>query len=700
MVREREPSAGADDDAVEIEWQFDALDLRPVERWLATLPLPPSTGRDLPTVTAQAKPSRRLVDHYLDTEDWRFARAGFVLRTRHRGRHDEATLKDTRPVDAGGLRQRLEVTQSLATGGVADLGPDGPVGRRIHAVAGRRPLRQVLEVRTRRRPFSLRVAGEEIAELALDETAITVTGDERPVRLRRVEVEVPAEVAGEWVEKLEPLVGELRRSCGLQPASLSKFEAGLLALGVSVPGPVDLGPTAVGPDTSVGDLAYAVIRRQLAVLFARESGTRLGENIEDLHDMRVATRRLRAALDLFAQVLPVRSGALRSELAWLADRLGAVRDLDVQLERMDQMTEWTSGWTVQGAGADRAGDSALEHLGRLLETERDGARAALLGALDSARWERLASNLTTLVSRPPVRRPPGFGTPAAAVAFELVESRHRVVLKAARRAVRSGRPGDFHRLRIRCKRLRYSLEFTADLYGGRTEAFTRHLAKVQDSLGQMQDAEVATTRLAALATAGAEVLPPSTVFVMGGVAERYRGEAAALLERMPRRLRVLNGKAWEALAEVMARRQDQTLAVVPVRAVPAAPNEVAGPTGPLAPSDEEPAIGGGTTGAGTITTTAAITETDGTRGGDAPLRRVPDALDSPEPAPDDPAAAPASLPGAAAALAAWPDPAWGPPAAANGGSGDHSGKPAVGIGHARDHTSSEERPERGPGGAA
>ena len=59
---------------VEIEWQFDALDLRPVERWLATLPALTLQAADGGTVTALARPPRRLVDSYLDTDDWRIAR--------------------------------------------------------------------------------------------------------------------------------------------------------------------------------------------------------------------------------------------------------------------------------------------------------------------------------------------------------------------------------------------------------------------------------------------------------------------------------------------------------------------------------------------------------------------------------------------------------------------------------------------------
>ena len=62
----------------------------------------------------------------------------------------------------------------------------------------------------------------------------------------------------------------------------------------------------------MGEVAFAVVRRQLAVLAAKEPGTRLGEDPEELHDMRVATRRLRAALSFFAGVLPVRAQVFRA----------------------------------------------------------------------------------------------------------------------------------------------------------------------------------------------------------------------------------------------------------------------------------------------------------------------------------------------------------------------------------------------------
>jgi hypothetical protein len=152
-------SGGLTAEPVEVEWQFDALDLRLVERWLAHLPNHvPEIGEHV-ALSALAKTPQRHLDRYLDTEDWRIARAGLVLRTRQRGQREEATLKDRSEAKSSGLRRRLEITEVLPHEGIDALGVDGPVGRRVNAVAGRRPLRQVLEVRTRRRPFSLRLDG-------------------------------------------------------------------------------------------------------------------------------------------------------------------------------------------------------------------------------------------------------------------------------------------------------------------------------------------------------------------------------------------------------------------------------------------------------------------------------------------------------------------------------------------------------------
>jgi CHAD domain len=159
---------------------------------------------------------------------------------------------------------------------------------------------------------------------------------------------------------------------------------------------------------------------------------------------------------------------------------------------------------------------------------------------------------------------------------DLVNARHTAVTKAARRAKRTGLAADFHRVRIRCKRLRYSLEFTGELYGGRTNRYTKRLTGLQNQLGLMQDAEVAANRLAALAV-GDGHLPAATVFVMGSVAEHHRRDLRRLLRRLPDDLSRVSAREWDDLAATMDRRREEAIAALPpirrtLRAVPPAPS--------------------------------------------------------------------------------------------------------------------------------
>jgi CHAD domain-containing protein len=310
----------------------------------------------------------------------------------------------------------------------------------------------------------------------------------------------------------------------------------------------------------MGDLAYAVVRRQLAVLRQKEPGTRLGEDPEELHDMRVATRRLRAALDLFVDVLPVRTHAFRDELGWVARVLGDVRDLDVQQEAQEEMAAAVEGWSGPlGAPSDQHPLAALD---ALLDREREIARAAMLAALDSPRWDRLVRGLAAMVQQGPARRASATRLPAVIGVPELVVARHDAVMKAAKRAKKSGQAPDFHRLRIRCKRLRYSLEFSAELYGGKTSRYVRRLAALQDQLGLLQDNEVAAGRLATLATSQPD-LAPATIFVMGVVAQQHRSEMDQLLAALPHEVAKASGKAWQELASLMDDGRTEAVATQP-----------------------------------------------------------------------------------------------------------------------------------------
>jgi triphosphatase len=210
----------------EIEWQYEAVDLRAVLDWLAAQAGPGG-------VEPAESGSVDQVDVYLDTDDRRFQRAGYALRLRRVEERagGEATLKGLDPVSAAapGLRSRPEITEQLDEADAQSLvSAPGVVGERVRAVLEGKPLVQLFRVRTHRRTFALTAAGIAAGELALDETAIQVPARDEAVHLRRVEIEVPESA----VATVEPFVDTLREACSLQPAALSKYEVGIEAAGL------------------------------------------------------------------------------------------------------------------------------------------------------------------------------------------------------------------------------------------------------------------------------------------------------------------------------------------------------------------------------------------------------------------------------------------------------------------------------------
>ena len=307
----------------------------------------------------------------------------------------------------------------------------------------------------------------------------------------------------------------------------------------------DLGSTAIDDSLSIGEVAFAVLRRHFAAFLARQAGTRLGEDIEELHAMRVATRRLRAAMSLFADVLPGRAGRLRQELGWIAGALGAVRDLDVQIAQVNT-------WLAEEKVSD---GTALQALTSLFEGQRARARKRLLGVLDSRRYARFVAAYTTLLQRGPQRSLYTARVPVLAVAPDLIGRRYRTARKAGDAIADTSSPADYHALRIKCKRLRYALEFLSDVYGKPAQALARRLVAVQDILGLHQDAQVAIARLRELSVARGSKLPPQTIFIMGEIVQRYTQQAAELRTQFPEAYRELKGEPWKRLRQVMDKRR-------------------------------------------------------------------------------------------------------------------------------------------------
>lgn len=526
------------DDQQEVEWQFDAADLEIVRQWLLGL-------SDRPELRVAPEPERDQFDRYLDTDDWRIFRAGYTLRARRVGDQAEITLKSTSGQSAG-LRRRREYTAIAPPGDGVDVGDvEGAVGARMRALIGNRPVHVLFELRTRRHTITLKATSGWSAKVMLDDVALVAgptqiaEGPSSANGLKRVEVEITAGTESQ----IRPFVDELSAACNLQPALLSKFEAGLHSGDLVPKTAVDFGSIAVNASATTEQLAYAILRRHLAAMLAVEPGTRLGDDIEALHDMRVAVRRIRSAYRLFAKALPAAFAELAPDLGWLATSLGEARDLDVLLSR-------AARWSDDAEAEDRP---ALAGLTRLLEQRRSDALRRMLSALDSPRYDRLVERFGSLLRQGPQGLDATSDTPAVVAGARLIDLRYRKVRSMGDRLSPKSPAEQYHALRIAGKRLRYALEFFVDLYGKPLRRAIVSLTDLQDLLGRHQDAEGAVRYLRELA--GAEdQLPAPTVFAMGRIAERSAREAKQLRKQFPAVYAGSTGKSWKPAARRLRRR--------------------------------------------------------------------------------------------------------------------------------------------------
>ena len=267
------------------------------------------------------------------------------------------------------------------------------------------------------------------------------------------------------------------------------------------------------------DALQVALRAHAAEIAAHEPGVRLGADPEELHKQRVATRRLRSLLRSTRSQIeqPERAQRLQDELRWLGGLLGEVRDRDVLIDYL--VAELASIEEAASFGA------ILE----LLDVERDQARHNLLVALDSARYRSVLEEL----EQPPGLREGERLESAAAADYGRLR-------KAATRLGKDPSDEDLHRVRIRAKRARYA----AEALGGERR-FVYRAKKLQDVLGEHQDAAVAEERIRELL---AEVRGTGrTALVAGRLIERqrYRREVArAAWPKAWRRLQRTGDYAW------------------------------------------------------------------------------------------------------------------------------------------------------------
>ena len=237
-------------------------------------------------------------------------------------------------------------------------------------------------------------------------------------------------------------------------------------------GRAELVPT---PALTVRQAAGRVFAEQVRELLSHEAGARSGRDPEAVHQMRVATRRLRAALRVFRGYLMPRRRISRG-LSWLAGRLGAVRDHDVIVLLLEERH------LAALAGAERG---RLETLLAGVKERRFAAQEKLEKKLRKGRYAKLAGALEDFAARP------RFGgdedAMAARILVDGIEAWGARIANDPGMTAPAPAAEELHALRIDVKRLRYVLDFHAASGGMAYEVERKLCRDLQDCLGELHD---------------------------------------------------------------------------------------------------------------------------------------------------------------------------------------------------------------------
>jgi triphosphatase len=430
--------------------------------------------------TVARKPAT-LVSVYFDTQKLKLRDKGLSLRVRRVGRRHVQTIKQENG-ESTILFARNEWERDIGSNepdleAARDTALEPLLTKKL-----RRGLKPVFETRVRRTVYPIHSGDSEI-ELTIDKGKVEAGRQSSP--LCEVELELKSGNSSE----LFKLARSLGEEVPVQLAVKSKAERGYALIAGEEPAAVKAAPVALTPDLSRHAAFQSIARACLQQLVANQPVMQNG-NPEGLHQMRVALRRLRAAVSLFSDMLvDPQTDAMKAEFKWISGELGPARELDVFINRV-----------VKPVADGRPNGPGVAVLTKDLRRRRKDAFARACSAVESARfrglvldtaawiedgeWTRSTDELAVALRERPI--------PAAA-ADELRRHRKKIVKQGKHLAALE--PERRHKLRIRAKKLRYASEFFAGAFPGKRAAqrrknFVASLEKLQDALGDLNDIAV------------------------------------------------------------------------------------------------------------------------------------------------------------------------------------------------------------------
>ncbi|MEV5957330.1 CYTH and CHAD domain-containing protein [Streptomyces sp. NPDC051987] len=456
---------------------------------------------------------------YHDTSDLRLAAARITLRRRQGGSDAGWHLK--LPV-APGVRDEIHAP-------LADTVP-GELAALTRSRVREGQLVPVVRLRTTRDVQNLVDArGRLLAEVSVDHVrAERLFGGEGTAQWTEIEVELADGGDPGFLDKVEKRLGK----AGVRPSdSPSKLARALAETKGGKPHPA---PPPGRPATA-GDHVLAYVRAQRDAIVALDPAVRL-DTEEGVHDMRVATRRLRSTFRSFGKVLDRKiTDPVAAELKWLAGELGLGRDLEVLAERLIGSLADVPPALVSGPVHDR--------LRAWADAGERGSRHRLLGVLDSRRYLDLLDTLDALIADPPLLKA-AAKNPEKVLTKAVRKDFHKVTdLIETAMAQPPGRDRDLglHEARKKAKRTRYAAEAAHPALGKPAKKLTKSMKSLQSMLGEHQDSVMAreTLReLSAVAHAAGE-----SAFTYGLLYGREEQRAAAIEAETPDAWKRIKNKA-------------------------------------------------------------------------------------------------------------------------------------------------------------
>ncbi|HEY6471762.1 MAG TPA: CYTH and CHAD domain-containing protein, partial [Acidimicrobiales bacterium] len=419
-------------------------------------------------------PEQELRAAYFDTSDLRLWAQGITLRHRVGEGPDEGLWTLKLPSDvADGVLERSE----LSWPGRRESVPF-EVSKILAGLVRHAELRHLLDVATTRQRLVLHDReGNKVGEL--DDDMVTVTGGPNDgLRFRQIELELAdeGEPGSDRSAVTGAVVGALA-AAGARAGDGAKF-AKALGLGAAAA----RRGRPLTKRARMSDVVRASIEDGLGRLLAHDYLLRAAASdpgVEDVHQARVASRRLRSDLKTLRAVLdPVWNDHMRADLRWIGNLLGVVRDIDVLRQEF--------GSSGDGGDVDDVGDG-LRQLDAVLSAQRRSGVLALREALESQRYLRLLDRLDAATVTPPLLiSAPRHGHSAVRPGHRaqkdlpsVVDVPWRSLRKRVRKVGRTPSDAQLHRIRIGAKQLRYASELASPVVGKRARRTARRAEALQ-----------------------------------------------------------------------------------------------------------------------------------------------------------------------------------------------------------------------------